>query len=849
RDDNKRFNLYVYDTGTGKTEKLTSFADYDIKFPSLGDSAIVFENGGWIYRFDLATGATQKVSITIAEDFVSGRGGLHDVGKEVTNYEISPDGSRALFGARGDVFTVPAKYGNTRNITQTPGVHERNSKWSPDGKSVLFVSDATGEDEIWVAPQDGLSPARQITTGADTYKYQPYWSPDSKKILWADKKLRLQFVDVETREVTKVASATAWEFTDYAWSPDSKWIVYAKPEEKMMTTIQLYSVESGRTIPVTDGWYESNGPAFSTDGKYLFFVSSRNFHPVFGALEFNHIYRDMAGIYLITLAKATKSPFEPKSDEVKLKGAGKEKTGDKKEPEKPATVTLTVDPDGIQSRIAALPVQAAEYRGLESAGDRLYYIRSGSKDEKPKLFLYELDKQKETELGEASGFEISADGKKMLVGSSGEYAIIDLPTAKIEMKEHLNLADMKVNLDQRAEWNQIFRECWRQMRDFLYDPHMQGVDWEGIRKKYEVLLPFVNHRADLTYIIGEMISELNIGHSYVGGGEYPKPQRIATGLLGAKIERDPSSHYFRIREILKGENWDKNERSPLTEIGVNVKEGDYILAVNGKPTNAMTDIYESLVGTVGKQVTLRVNGSPNEEGSHETVVVPTGDEHELYYLNWVERNIEKVSKATDGKVGYVHIPDMGTPGLNTFAKYFYPQVRKEALIVDVRGNGGGNVSPQIIERLRREITMIDVARNAAPGPDPDGMVMGPKVMLIDEFSASDGDIVAYRFRKHNLGPLIGKRTWGGVVGIRGSLPLLDGGFLNRPEFSRYDVEGKEWIMEGKGVEPDIFVDNDPAREYAGVDDQLNKAIEVIKEEMKKHPVVIPPPPPYPNKSR
>jgi tricorn protease len=437
----------------------------------------------------------------------------------------------------------------------------------------------------------------------------------------------------------------------------------------------------------------------------------------------------------------------------------------------------------------------------------------------------------------------------MILSQAGDYSIIDLPASKIDAKEHLNLADMKVDLDRRAEWNQIFRECWRQMRDFLFDPNLHGVDWMGMRKKYEVLLPYVNHRADLTYVIGEMISELNIGHSYVGGGEYPKPERIPTGLLGATVEPDPSSHYYRITGILKGENWEKSGRSPLTEIGVNVKEGDYIIAVNGHPTNTMPDIYQSLVNTAGKQVTLRVNAEPNEEGSHETVVVPTGDEHELYYLKWIQGNIEKVSRATDGKVGYIHIPDMGTPGLNTFAKYFYPQLRKEALIVDARGNGGGNVSPQIIERLKREITMIDVARNAAPAPDPGGLVYGPKVLLIDEFSASDGDIVAYRFRKNKLGTLIGKRTWGGVVGIRGTLPLLDGGFLNRPEFSRYDVEGKEWIMEGKGVEPDIVVDNDPAKEYSGVDEQLNKAIDVIREELKKHPVALPPPPPYPDKSK
>ena len=861
RDENKRMNLYVYDLGTRETRKLTGFTDFDIKFPSLGDNAIVFENGGYIYRFDLASAEAQKLAIAIEEDFASGRGGLRDVSKEVTNFEIAPDGNRALFGARGDVFTVPAKYGNTRNLTRTPGVHERNAKWSPDGRWIACVSEASGEDELWIIAQDGSAPAKRITKNGDTYKYEPLWSPDSKMLLWSDKKQRLQYVEVETGEITVVVKATQWEMHDYCWSPDSKWIAYAKPEEERMTTIQLYGVEGKQTTEVTDGWFDSDGPAFSSDGKYLFFVSDRSFTPTYGQLEFNHIYRDLAGIYLVTLASETKSPFEPKSDEVKVNEAGKEpekgksdkkkdaekKDGDKKEPEK--KVVVKVDADGIQSRIAVLPITPSAYRNLQSVGDKLYYTRSGSKDEKPKLFLYELDKQKETELGEFNGFEISADGKKMLVRPTDGYAIIDLPTAKLEIKDRLSLADMKVNLDRRAEWDQIYRECWRQMRDFMFDPHLHGVDWEGVQKKYEPLLAFVNHRTDLTYIIGEMIGELSIGHAYVGGGDYPKPERIATGLLGAVIERDPASGYYRITEILKGQNWDKSLRSPLTEIGVTVKEGDYILAVNGTPTNTLPDLYEALVGTVDKQVALRVNAAPKNEGSRETVVVPIGDEGELYYFRWVQGNIEKVGKATNGKVGYVHIPDMGAAGLNAFVKYYYPQLRKEALIVDVRGNGGGSVSPQIIERLRREVAMIDIARNGAPAPDPGGMVMGPKVLLIDEFSASDGDIVAYRFKKYKMGPVIGKRTWGGVVGIRGSLPLLDGGFLNRPEFSRYDLEGKEWIMEGKGVEPDIMVDNDPAREFAGIDDQLDKGIAEIQALMRKNPVVIPPPPPYPDKSK
>ncbi|MBK7258786.1 MAG: PD40 domain-containing protein [Ignavibacteriae bacterium] len=851
RDERKRLNLYVYDTATRETKKLTQFTEFDVKFPSLGNTAIVFENGGSLYTLDLATEAVKKVPVAIKEDFDSGRGGLRDVSKEVTNFEIAPDGSRGLFGARGDVFTVPAEHGPTRNLTATPGVHERNSKWSPDGRWIAYVSDATGEDEIYIVPQDGSGPAIQLSKGGDTYKYQIAWSPDSKKILWADKKQRLQFVDVDTKAVTVVARSKDWEFTDYSWSPDSKWIAFARPEEKRMTTIQLYSVEKGTTHEVTDGWFSSGEPVFSADGKYLFFVSARTFNPTYGQTEFNHVYLDMSQIYLVTLAADTPSPFAPKSDEVKIKEEKKEpakkEEADKKK--KDSAVVVKVDPDGIGTRIAVLPVKAANYRNLQSVGDKLFYVRAGRRDERPVLLVYNFEKEKETELGTVGGFEISADGKKMIVGADGGYAIIDLPSAKIDMKERLNLGDMKVRLDRRAEWNQIFAESWRQMRDFLFAPNLHGVDWAGIRKTYEQLLPYVNHRTDLTYIIGEMIGELNIGHAYVGGGDYPKPERIPTGLLGATLERDGASGYPKIVRILKGQNWDRALRSPLTEIGVRAHEGDFIIAVNGRSTRDMKDIYESLINTADKQVTLTLNSKPSTEGSWTTVVVPTASEQQLYYYNWVQKNIETVSASTDGKVGYVHIPDMGVPGLNEFAKYFYPQVGKEALIVDARGNGGGNVSPQIIERLRREIAMIDIARNGSPSFDPGGIIPGPKVLLLNEFSASDGDIVAYRFKTHKLGPVIGKRSWGGVVGIRGSLPLLDGGTLNRPEFSRYDVAGKEWIMEGHGVDPDIIVDNDPAKEYAGQDEQLDRAIAVVKEEMKKHPVVIPPPPPYPDKSR
>ena len=851
RDELKKMNLFVYDTKTRATRQLTKFTEFDLKFPSLGDKAIVFENGGWIYRLDLATEQALKVPIEIDEDLAISRGKLKDVSKSATSMSLAPDGARVAFGARGDVFTVPAKYGPTRNLTQTPGLHERNAVWSPDGQWIAYVSDASGEDEIYIRPQDGSGTPTQLTTKADTYKYALAWSPDSKRILWSDKKNRLQFVEVERKQVTLVDQAS-WEMRDYTWSPDSQWIAFTRPEERRFPNIQLYALGTKQKIQVTDGWFDVGDAQFSTDGKYLFFVSARAFTPTSGRLEANHIYQDMQNIYLVTLAKETKSPFAPKSDEVKLtkddekKNAAKpDEKSDKKDGEKKPEkkVIVKVDADGLAQRIAMVPTAASTYRSLTSVGEKLYYLRKG------KLWLYELDKQKETELGDFDGYEVSHDQKKMLVASKDTYAIVDLPAAKIDPKDKtLSLADLKVQLDRHAEWNQIYAECWRQMRDFVYDPNLHGVDWPAIRQRYEPLLAHVQHRADLTYVIGEMISELNLGHCYVGGGDMPKAERIPQGLLGAKVTRHASG-FYQITEILPGQNWDKSLRSPLTEIGVNVKPGEFIIAVDGQPADKMPDLFAALVGKADRQVTLRVNRQPKADGARDEVVVPTDDEQPLYYLKWVLGNIEAVNKATDGKVGYVHVPDMQAPGLNEFVKFYYPQLYKEALIVDCRGNGGGNVSPQIIERLRREPAMWTVARNGSVNVDPAGQVLGPKVLLVDQFSASDGDIVGYRFRKYKLGPIIGLRTWGGVVGIRGTLPLLDGGFLNRPEFSRFDLEAREWIMEGKGVEPDIVVDNDPAREFAGIDDQLNRAIVEIKAALAKNPVQIPQPPPYPDKSR
>jgi len=852
RDDHKRMNLYAYDLRTKQTRQLTRFVDYDIKFPSLGPQAIVFENGGTIYRFDLASEQAVKVPIAIVDDQVSGRTKIANVQGRVTNYEIAPDGKRALFGARGEIFTVPAQYGNIRNLTNTPGVHERDSKWSPDGQWIAFISDASGEDEIYLRPQDGSGAPTQLTFKADTYKYGFRWSPDGKKILWSDKLFRLQYVDIGTKQVVVVDQAKLGEMGPFSWSPDSRWIAYTKPEVDVLPKVMLYDLASKKVYEVTDGWYASYEPVFSGDGKYLFFVSDRDFSPTLSQVELSYSYASMSRIYFVTLAADTKSPFAPKSDEVEIKKAAADKPADKAKPAEPkkeeaapAGVTVKVDPEGLKSRLVGLPIDAANYNSLASVGDKLFYLKAVDGGSGPTLKSYSLADRKETDLGPVDGYEISADQKKMLVFKDKAYGIIDLPQGPVKIETKLDLGGMDMTIDLKQEWEHIFLECWRQMKYFFYAPNMHGVDWEAMKLKYLPLAKAVNSRADLTYIIGEMIGELSAGHTYVGGGDLPVVPRVKVGQLGAVIVKDPSG-YFKISKILSGQNWDSSLRSPLTEIGVNVREGEYILAVNGRPTNGLADIYEALVNTIGKQVTLKVNAKPEDKGGREVVVVPINDEQGLVYYTWVQENMAKVDAATKGKVGYIHIPDMSLRGLNEFVKYFYPQLRKKALIIDVRGNGGGFVSPMVLERLRREIVMVEMARDASPRPDPNEVMVGPKVCLMNEFSASDGDIFPYRFKTMKMGKLIGKRTWGGVVGIRGTLPLLDGGFLNKPEFAPYNMDG-QWIMEGVGVEPDIYVDNDPAQEYAGNDQQLNKGIEVILEELKTKEVNLPGIPPYPIK--
>ena len=840
-DRDRTANLFAYDTETKATRKVTNFTDYDIKFPSQSDKHIAFEKGGYIYLFDVKTQESKKLTIQIANDDPWARSDWKDASKTISDAALSPNGERIAYSARGDIWSLPATKGVTRNLTSTSGVNERGADWSPDGKHIAYISDKSGEFEIYMAKQDGSEAPVQLTKGSDTYIFDLGWSPDSKKILYNNKKRELCYVDIDTKKVTVIETSDRSTQFSFNWSPDSKWIAYTRPQADM-TVIRLYNLDTKKSHVVTEEWYESSSPSFSRDGKYLLFTSARDFNPVYSQTEWNHAYVDMSRIYMITLAKETPSPFAPENDVVKLGEEEKKDTTDTK------VKDVKVDLDGIQDRVLALPVSAGNYFSVRGVDNKVYYNTRSTADKASKMMMYDLKEKKETELGTNVNYALSPNGKKMLVRMDGKWGVIDLPSAKINIEKPVDLSQMKVLVDLKAEWQQMYDEAWRHMRDFFYDPGMQGVDWKSVYTKYNQLVPYIAHRSDLAYLTGEMIGELNVGHAYSQNGEKPEPERIKTGLLGAEISRDKSG-YFRIDEILKGANWSNDLASPLRAVGVNVNEGDYIISVDGTPANTTDDLYKLLVGKANTEVMLEVNSKPSASGSRQVLIKTIGDESPLYYHKWVHDNIDKVTAQSDGKVGYLHIPDMGVEGLNEFAKYYYPQLRKEGLIIDVRGNGGGNVSPMIIERLMRQLTYYTMHTGQKEGdPNPVGMHVGPKVTLLDKYSASDGDLFPYRFQVNKIGKTIGTRSWGGVVGYSGAIPLIDGGSIVTPSYAPYDKDGKEFIIEGRGVVPDIIIENDPAEQYKGIDAQLNKGIEVILQELKEKPVKYAPIPAFPDKT-
>lgn len=805
-------NLFVYNTATKKTEKVTNFADYDIKFPSTDGSVIVFEKGGFLYKFDPKTRQSTKITISLGGENPYARVEVKNVADRITAASLSPDGSRLAVTARGEVFNVPATKGVTRNITRTSGANERGAKWSPDGKYIAYISDRTGETEVWLQGENG-EPI-QLTKGSDTYIRQLHWSPDSKKIFYFDRKNRLVAVDVASKSKNTVMQNANGEFSSISFSPDSRWITYTKSADNEMSVVYVYDLETKKEYPVTERWYSSSAPVFSTDGKYIIFTSARDFNPTYSQTEWNHSYSRMSAVYMAMLAADTPSPLLPTDGVVAQKKADE------------GPVTVKIDADGLPQRLIKLPLAAGSYRGFYSDGKKLWYSGAGG------VKVFDFKTQKEESVADGASFSTVYGSKKALFTKGRQMYVCDFPAAKANMSNAVNMGDMVAHVNYSLEWAQIYDEVWRAFRDGFYLENMHGLDWTAIKKKYEVLLPYVKTRLDLNYVIGEMISEVGCGHAYVNPGEMPQPKRIPMGLLGAEISDDKSG-YFRIDKILPGAVYSTSLRSPLAEPGIDVKEGDYIVAIDGIATSSVKNIYELLVGKANVLTELTVNSSPSMDGARKVVVNPIDNEYPLYHYNWVQENIRKVEEATNGRVGYIYIPDMSVEGLNEFSRYFYPQLDKEALIIDDRANGGGNVSPMIIERLLRQAYRMTMYRGQERnGTIPDATHHGPKVLLIDKYSASDGDLFPWSFKANNLGTVIGTRTWGGIVGISGSLPYIDGTDVRVPFFTNFDAKTGEWIVENHGVDPDILIDNNPIKQQMGEDEQLNKAIEVALEQLK-----------------
>src|SRR5271157_4574172 len=870
-----RINIYSYSLKTKQTKQLTEFKDYDVDWPSLGPDAIVFSNGGYLYTFDLKSQKAKKLAVYLPGDRDLARPHWANVARYVTDFDISPEGNRAVLTARGDIFTVPAKDGSIRNLTQTPGIHEKYAAWSPDGKWIAYLSDRTGEDELYIIPQDGSGAEVRITSDGKMHRLPAVWSPDSKKLLFADKDTRLFYVDIDEKKPAQIDKGKYADLTDYNWAPDSKWVVYAKTAENQNQVIYLYSLADKKITPVTTSFTNSWNPVFDPGGKYLYFLSNRDFNEVLGVYDFEFANPKATRVYVVTLRSDLPSPFAPKSDEAgakKSEGPAAEKKEEKKPEEAPAgrevPKDFRIDLEGIAARVVALPTPAENTGTLNAAEGFVYYVTmpvSGLSGplpgEAPAIHAYDMNERKDSVLiTSATGYALSFDGKKLLYaaprgggGGGGEddampgpqsYGIID---AKPEKEPHkagegaLNLASMHLEVDPQAEWKQIFNEVWRQERDYFFEASMNGVNWEKERERYAPLLPYVADRYDLTYVLGEMIGELSNSHTYVGGGDYPDLKPINVGVLGADFETDTAPGLYRFKKIYSGENWDATLRSPLTEPGVDVKPGDYLLAVNGKSLRAPQNPYELFINTVNENVTLTVNSKPSEEGARKVVVKPLGSEYPLRQLDMINTNRKKVEEATGGRVGYVYLPDMSAAGLNEFVKQFFPQVRKEGLIFDVRYNGGGFVDQIIFERLRRVLAGMESARNFESSTTPDVVFHGYMACVTNEYAASDGDFFSYFFKKYKLGPLIGMRTWGGVRGIRGYIPLMDGGYITRPEFSLYGLNSG-WLIENQGVAPDIEVDNTPDLVMQGHDPELEKAIELVMKEIQEHPKKLPPRP-------
>lgn len=882
-------NIYKYDLTTQEVTALTSYKDYDVKYPSMGVDQIVYQYGETLHLLDLNTGKTRMVPARIPTDRVRMRPEFVDVSPKTGSFSLSPTGKRMLLEARGEILNLPVEDGEPINLTKTTGSREKNAAWSPDGRWVAFFSDRSGEEEIYLVDQQGEKPWRSLTTGGKGFRLQPVWSPDSKYLLFSDKFLRLNLVDAETGDLTVVDQGEyddAWErwgIQDYVWSSDSQWIAYTKMEESMNESIFLYSIADKTTHRVTGEMTQDWSPSFDPQGRYLYFLSNRTLDPIMGAIDQNHIFIDVARPYLVILAEGEPTPFVPKDSQEEIEGEkkkddesdqadkgedkgdekaeqDKEKKDEEKEPEKKPT---HVDAEGIQNRIVAVPdVPAGNYFRLEATEKGFLYLAKPKPeflkyqtvtDEtggKLDLHHYDLEEQEATKvLSDVANYHQSADGKKLVYRAGSSYGVVDVGKEAEVGDGEVKLDDVHVTVDRSQEFPQLFNEAWRVQRDWFYDPNMHGVDWEAIGAKYRKFVPDCGNRSDLNYLIGEMIAELNAGHTYVWGGDIEDDRKhVSTGLLGVEFEAEPGADYYRISRIIPGTPGSESERSPLTEPGCPIQVGHYLIAINGDEVRTTDNVYAHLQTQADRVVTLTYNDKPTAEDAKTYRARTLKSEQDIRYREWVERNRAYVEQATNGQVGYLHLPDMGKDGLIEFARAFYPQYYKKALVIDERYNGGGFVADMIIDRMERRLWALTQPREGGFLRNPERVFYGRYIVLVNEDTGSCGEYFARAIQIMKLAPVLGMRTWGGAVGIEPHQRLMDGGVTTPPQFGLYGLDGT-WLIEGLGVVPDVEVQNMPGDVVRGVDTQLDTAIQHVMKTVEDNPMELPTPPAYPDKSK
>lgn len=843
------FNLYAYDLAKKAVVPVTASTTWDVRWPSadVASGRIVYESNGELQVFDTKAGKATPIAITVPDDGLARRPSRIPVGSQVRDVELSPKGERALFAARGDIFTAPIEKGPTRNLTHSSGAHDKWPRWSPDGRRIAFMSDLSGEDELYVVTQDGSGAPEALTRGGKAFRYAPAWSPDGTRIAFGDKDGKVYVVKVAEKTVTEIVDAPRGQIQDYTWSPRGHHLAFSMTGNNGFSAVHVWSERDGQVRRVTDPLFNSGDPAWDPDGKYLFFSSDREFAPQLSTVEFNYATNRTTGLFALALRRDVPHLFPPESDEVKIEEEKKaaEKPADKKDEAPKSAVgpaaagDLAIDVDGIAARVMRVPLPADNYAGVSATRTGLlytvagagYYGRDSDRERSLRLFAFK-DRKETTLIGEMSGYALSADGSKLIVNqgaNGGTYVVFDATPSGASSKKTVSTSGLMYDRVPAEEWQQIFGEVWRRYRDFFYVENMHGYDWAALRAQYEPLVAHVAHRADLNTVIGEMIAELAVQHAYIAGGDIMVPPRARVALPGARFALDKASGRFRIARIFDGQNEEERYRAPLTEVGVQARIGDYVLAIDGEELKATDDPYRLLRNKADRPVTLTLNTTPSTAGARTVSFQPLASEESLIYLDWVQTNRRRVAELSKGRAAYLHVPDMGADGIREFIKWFYGQLDADALVVDVRANGGGNVSRMLIERLRRQVLALGYSRNdSRPSTYPDGAFRGPMVAILNENSASDGDIFPAMFREAKLGPLVGRRSWGGVVGITNRGTLIDGGIVNVPEFGFATAKGA-WAIEGYGVDPDIDVENDPKSVIAGKDPQLERAVaEVMK---------------------